>query len=192
MVEDTDMIDSSMDGQPYQAARFAATFRRKLYREHLGLMPPQVCQDDEDEVTSFMQCAPNPNKDETELEEEVLVADPLSDDTQRLWNDTARKNREIFTEVFRPVPSNLVRNWPGYDVSAAIQTCPRLCLTRVGRSTYQKSRLDMLYQKFLSVVSKIGYLLSRVPWSNVLWCVLISFYVAMLALMSVIPLGLLD
>lgn len=115
------MIDSFMDGQPYKAARFAATFRRKLYREHLGLMPPQICQDDEDEVTSFIHCAPIPNEDETGLEEDAMVADPLSDDTQRLWNDTAKKNRDIFTEVFRPVPSNFVRSWSGYDVSASIQ-----------------------------------------------------------------------
>lgn len=32
IVEDTDMIDSKMDGQDYQAAKFAATLRRKLYR----------------------------------------------------------------------------------------------------------------------------------------------------------------
>ena len=32
VVEDEDMIESSMDGEPYQAGRFAATLRRKLYR----------------------------------------------------------------------------------------------------------------------------------------------------------------
>ena len=46
-----------------------------------------------------------------------MVADPLCEETQYLWNDTARKNREIFTEIFRPVPTNLVRTWDAYDVS---------------------------------------------------------------------------
>ena len=32
MVEDTDMIRTTMDGNPYMAARFAATLRRKLFR----------------------------------------------------------------------------------------------------------------------------------------------------------------
>jgi phospholipase D1/2 len=32
VVEDTDMVRTSMNGQPYEAARFAATLRRKLYR----------------------------------------------------------------------------------------------------------------------------------------------------------------
>jgi phospholipase D1/2 len=67
-------------------------------------------------VTSFMRPAPFPNDDETHESEDELVADPLADATVALWNDTARKNREIFTEIFRPVPTNLVRNWAAYDV----------------------------------------------------------------------------
>lgn len=185
------MIDSFMDGEPFKVGQFAATLRRKLYREHLGLMPPQICQDDEDEVTSFMHCAPTPNEDETGLEEDAIVADPLSDDTQRLWNDTAKKNRDIFTEVFRPVPSNLVRSWSGYDVSAGISNLVRLRLTRVSRSTCRKSRLDVLYRKFPSPVSKIVCHLSKAPWSNALWCVLL-FNVSFLALIFALRLGLFD
>jgi phospholipase D1/2 len=32
VVEDTDMVTTTMDGKPYMAARFAASLRRKLYR----------------------------------------------------------------------------------------------------------------------------------------------------------------
>ncbi len=32
VVEDEDMIDSTMNGEPYQVGRFAASLRRKLYR----------------------------------------------------------------------------------------------------------------------------------------------------------------
>jgi len=116
VVEDTDMIETTMDGQRYMASRFAASLRRKLYREHLGLIPPQMCQDREEDITSFMRPAPVPNDDETGSKEDLAVADPLSDETLNLFNDTARKNREIFTEVFRPVPSNLVRNWHAYEM----------------------------------------------------------------------------
>jgi phospholipase D1/2 len=63
-----------------------------------------------------MRPAPHPNADQTEDPEDTLIADPLADATLNLWNDTARKNREIFTEIFRPVPTNLVRDWPQYDV----------------------------------------------------------------------------
>jgi len=64
-----------------------------------------------------MRPAPFPNKDQTQTEEDKLVADPLADSTDVLWKETARKNREIFAELFRPVPTNLVRNWAAYDVN---------------------------------------------------------------------------
>ena len=37
VIEDDDMFASTMDGQPYQASRFAATLRRQLYK---GKLPP--------------------------------------------------------------------------------------------------------------------------------------------------------
>jgi len=43
------------------------------------------------------------------------MADPLSDELLNLLDTTARVNREVFTELFRPVPSNLVHNWKAYD-----------------------------------------------------------------------------
>ncbi|EAU83580.1 phospholipase D [Coprinopsis cinerea okayama7 len=115
VVEDDDMIDSTMDGQPYKVSRFAATLRRKLYREHLGLIEPQECNKRYPKVTSFMRPAPIPNEDETHLEEDRLVADPISRETMLLWMETARKNREAFSEFFRPVPTNLVRDWAAYE-----------------------------------------------------------------------------
>ncbi|EIW74184.1 phospholipase D [Coniophora puteana RWD-64-598 SS2] len=114
VVEDDDMIRSSMNGEPYMAARFAATLRRQLFREHLGLLPPQNGENGE-EVTAAMRPAPEPQADETEEEDDKRVADPLADDVQELWNTTARVNREIFTELFRPVPTNLVRSWTAYE-----------------------------------------------------------------------------
>ena len=41
VVEDGDLIKSTMDGQPYMAARFAASLRRRLYRRtSLSHLPP--------------------------------------------------------------------------------------------------------------------------------------------------------
>ncbi|KAG2355827.1 hypothetical protein BDR07DRAFT_1473986 [Suillus spraguei] len=115
VVEDGDMVRSTMDGHPYMAARFATTLRRKLFREHLGLIEPQNVLHSEENVTSFMRCAPVPNDDEIGTREDNAVADPLADSTLELWNRTARINREVFTEVFRPVPTNLVRSWSAYE-----------------------------------------------------------------------------
>ncbi|KAG5341907.1 hypothetical protein C0989_007067 [Termitomyces sp. Mn162] len=115
VVEDDDKIDSFMDGQPYRAGRFAATLRRKLFREHLGLIPPQMVTNGNDCVTSFMRPAPHRNEDETRSEHDTLVMDPLDDRTVVLFQRTALENRKIFTEIFRPVPTNLVRSWAAYD-----------------------------------------------------------------------------
>lgn len=79
-------------------------------------MPPQLCTGPREEVTSFMRPAPVQNVDQTQEDEDRLVADPLADDTIDLWNRTAKNNRDIFTEVFRPVPTNLARNWDAYSV----------------------------------------------------------------------------
>ncbi|KAG2106164.1 uncharacterized protein F5147DRAFT_701272 [Suillus discolor] len=80
--------------------------RRKLFREHLGLIEPQNVLHSTEKVTSFMRYRDA---------EDTAVADPLADSTLELWNHTARVNREIFTEVFRPVPTNLVRSWSAYE-----------------------------------------------------------------------------
>ncbi|KAI5986718.1 hypothetical protein EDC04DRAFT_2589598 [Pisolithus marmoratus] len=114
VVEDEDMIRTTMNGRPFMAARFAATLRRKLFREHLGLIPPQKVSSD-GQVTWAMKPAPDPQEDETELPEDEVVADPLSERMLNLWNGTARRNREIFTELFQPVPTNLVRTWSAYE-----------------------------------------------------------------------------
>ena len=84
--------------------------------EHLGLIRPQICGGPNDPVTPFMRAAPVPNEDEFEDEASGLVADPLSDDVLELWVSTARENRAIFTEIFKPVPTNLVRTWDAYKV----------------------------------------------------------------------------
>jgi len=117
VVEDTDLIESRMDGQPYMASRFAASFRRKIYREHLGLIESQDIipyVDRPEPVTSFMEPAPIMNEDETQLREDQMVMDPLSDELLSMWHKTAVNNRNIFTEIFRPVPSDLVTSYEQY------------------------------------------------------------------------------
>jgi phospholipase D1/2 len=116
VVEDDDMINSSMNGVPYPVGRFAATLRRQLYKEHLGLIPPQDCDSRRPTVTNEMRPAPFPPSDMTDTEEDRLVADPLIQETDQLWKETARRNREIFTEIFQILPTNLVQNASAYDL----------------------------------------------------------------------------
>lgn len=71
-----------------------------------------------------MHPAPVPNDDEMGSKEDKQVADPLSDETVQLWNETARENRQTFTDIFRPVPTDLVHDWKQYGV------CSRLPIAR--------------------------------------------------------------
>ena len=60
--------------------------------------------------------APQPYLYDFGSDEDAMVADPVCDSTQFLWQQVAKKNRDIYLEIFRPVPSNLVRDWAAYEV----------------------------------------------------------------------------
>ncbi|RKO90440.1 hypothetical protein BDK51DRAFT_33522, partial [Blyttiomyces helicus] len=94
----------------YAASRFAATLRRQLFREHLGLFPPQPVE------THTVSMRPPPHPQEEHLgPDDDAVADPLSNDFYHgLWKATARANTEIFREVFHCVPDDTVRSWDDY------------------------------------------------------------------------------
>ncbi|KAJ3852821.1 phospholipase D [Lentinula lateritia] len=98
VVEDTDLVQSTMDGEPYMASRFAASLKRQMTTTCMMTTP-----------IPYMRSAPHPNPDRLNSQEDQMVAAPLSTNPINLWTGIARQNREIFTEVFRPVPSNLVR-----------------------------------------------------------------------------------
>lgn len=63
-----------------------------------------------------MRPAPIPNDNEIGTREDNAVADPLSDHFQGLWISTAQKNRAIFSELFKTIPNNIIRNWKDYTV----------------------------------------------------------------------------
>jgi phospholipase D1/2 len=126
--------------------------------EHLGLIPPQDCDSRNPTVTNDMRPAPYPATEMTYSEEDRLVADPLIHETDQLWKETARKNREIFTEIFRPLPSNLVQNVNTYDV------CINLFFHLPRRFFY--NTLIIIYQLYIPK-GKVGHVVKEVPLSRV-------------------------
>ncbi|KAJ3926660.1 MAG: phospholipase D/nuclease [Lentinula lateritia] len=115
VAEDTDLVQSTMDGEPYIASRTPTC-----------MMTTPI---------PYMRSAPCPNPDRLNSQEDQMVTDPLLTNTINLWTDTARQNREIFTEVFRPVPSNLVRIGQGmidmYPKTKTGHVVPGIPLQRV-------------------------------------------------------------
>jgi phospholipase D1/2 len=102
VMEDYDYIDSEMDGKPYKAGRHAATLRRLLWREHLGLLPAQYL-DVADHPNSQPPDVPN---DPIEGPEYEFVADPLSDKVWDMWCGNATGNTEVYRELFRADPDD--------------------------------------------------------------------------------------
>uniref|UniRef100_UPI00398F5682 phospholipase D2-like isoform X2 n=1 Tax=Pristiophorus japonicus TaxID=55135 RepID=UPI00398F5682 len=79
LVEDSEMVTSVMDGEEYQAGRFAHHLRLQCFKIHLGLSDDQVAD----------------------------IQDPVSDRCfQEIWNATATTNATIFDQVFKCLPSN--------------------------------------------------------------------------------------
>ncbi len=99
-----------MNGQPYRAAKFAATLRRQLFRKHLGLIPPQ----DMGRPDQNFEPVGVPNVYEFGSAEDQAVMDPLSDTFLNFWNFRARTNTEAFGRIFHAVPHDSVITWKDY------------------------------------------------------------------------------
>ncbi|CAF4325543.1 unnamed protein product, partial [Rotaria sp. Silwood2] len=82
-VNDTEMIDSQLNGQKQQVGLFSSTWRKKLFRQMLGI----------------------------KNEEEMSVDDPCSDEFYEYFRRTAKMNAQIYEEVFNTLPTNRVKNF---------------------------------------------------------------------------------
>ena len=102
-MEDQKFLDSTMDGQPYKAGHHAATLRRLLWREHLGLLPAQKLDGSGDPNAQPPDVCPNDIMEGPEYE---FVADPLSDKVWDMWTGNATKNTDLFRHLFRADPDD--------------------------------------------------------------------------------------
>uniref|UniRef100_A0AAR2JNI9 Phospholipase n=1 Tax=Pygocentrus nattereri TaxID=42514 RepID=A0AAR2JNI9_PYGNA len=83
IVADTQMVPSVMDGQKYQAGKFALQLRLECFKTILGAF----------------------------TDPSIDVSDPISDCFYKeVWMTTAGRNATIYEKVFRCLPSSLVRN----------------------------------------------------------------------------------
>jgi phospholipase D1/2 len=103
VMQDTRMLESTMDGQPYKAGHHAATLRRMLWREHMGLLPPQELDASKDPNAQPPGDGVNDNYEGEEFE---FVADPLSDKVWDMWTKNALTNTEVFRDLFHADPDN--------------------------------------------------------------------------------------
>jgi len=113
IMEDTNALPSMMDGREYQAGHHAATLRRMLWREHLGLLPAQPLDASEDPNAQPPDVCPNSWHEGDEWDK--LVTDPLSDDVWNLWTQQATTNTEVFRHLFHADPDDNIRTFDDYQ-----------------------------------------------------------------------------
>lgn len=105
VMEDTRRFSTTMDGQPYKAGWHAATLRRYLWREHLGLLPPQDLDASKD-PNAQPPGDDSPNDVWDKDDSWKFVEDPLSDDLWDLWTSRATQNTEVFRQLFHADPDD--------------------------------------------------------------------------------------
>lgn len=110
-MQDTAPLASTMDGQPYTAGRHAATLRRMLWREHLGLLPAQSLDASKDPNAQPPGDSPN---DAVEGREYDFVADPLGDAVWATWTRQAATNTDVFRDLFHADPDDCVKTFDDY------------------------------------------------------------------------------
>ena len=116
-MEDYDHIDSTMDGKPYKAGRHAASLRRTLWREHLGLLPAQDLDASKDPNAQ----PPDVPNNVFEGPEYQFVADPLGDKLWDMWTSNATENTKMYRHLFRADPDDdsrcfLMKNCDSFDL----------------------------------------------------------------------------
>ncbi|KAK5634057.1 hypothetical protein RRF57_009771 [Xylaria bambusicola] len=115
VMEDTDKIESTMDGQPFQAGRHAATLRRYLWREHLGLLPPQE-HDASNDPNAQPPGEDSPNDIWDRDESYKFVEDPMSDELWEQWTKSATTNTMTFRHLFHADPDDYVKTFDDYNL----------------------------------------------------------------------------
>jgi phospholipase D1/2 len=119
VMEDTRILESTMDGKPYQAGYHAATLRRHIWREHLGIIEAQGLDASKDPNAQ----PPNDcGNDVGEGEEWDFVADPLGDKVWEMWTGRATKNTELYRLIFRADPDDNIKTWKDYDAFSPRKT----------------------------------------------------------------------
>lgn len=116
VMEDTNRIPSVMDGKEYEAGYHAATLRRYLWREHLGLLPPQINDASEDpNARPPGENTMNDIWDQGDAAESYkFVEDPLSDKLWEMWTERATVNTKIFQQLFHADPDDHGKPGPSY------------------------------------------------------------------------------
>ncbi|KAH7072235.1 phospholipase-like protein PldA [Paraphoma chrysanthemicola] len=113
VLHDRDEVDIEMEGKPYKAARLAHELRSNLWREHMGLLPPQTLDASDD--PNAQPPSENSRNDYLAGPEADFVSDPLSPKLWDEWCKRATVNTEVFRSLFHADPDDNIQTFEDYD-----------------------------------------------------------------------------
>lgn len=113
VLQDSDEVEIQLDGKPYKAARLAHELRSNLWREHLGLLPPQSLDASDD--PNAQPPGENSRNDYLAGAEADFVSDPLSPALWDEWTKRASTNTEVFRSLFHADPDDCILTFEDYD-----------------------------------------------------------------------------
>jgi len=113
VMQDTQTMPSFMDGREYLAGHHAATLRRMLWREHLGLLPYQELDASQDPNAQPPNDCPNDWNEGDQWDK--FVTDPLSDELWQMWTQRATTNTEVFRYLFHADPDDNIKTFKDYE-----------------------------------------------------------------------------
>lgn len=113
VLQDRDEVEIQMDGKPYKAARLAHELRSSLWREHMGLLPPQTLDASDD--PNAQPPSENSRNDYLPGPEADFVSDPLSPKLWEEWTNRATVNTEVFRTLFHADPDDNILTFDDYD-----------------------------------------------------------------------------
>ncbi|XP_062231202.1 phospholipase D zeta 1-like isoform X3 [Phragmites australis] len=105
VIEDKEVVNSKMDGRPWEAGKFSLSLRLSLWAEHLGLHPGEISHimdpiDDSTFKNIWMATAKISH-----------IMDSIDDSTfKNIWMATAKTNTMIYQDVFSCVPNDLMHS----------------------------------------------------------------------------------
>lgn len=112
-MEDAHTLPSKMNGKEYLAGHHAASLRRLLWREHLGLIHSQSMDAENDPNAQPPGDAENDYMAGDEWDQ--FVEDPMSEDLWHMWTERATTNTKIFRHLFHADPDDHIKTFDDYD-----------------------------------------------------------------------------
>jgi len=111
VIEEPPTRPSVMNGAAWNVSTFASSLRRRLFREHLGLLHPATVT----EQTPNNHPLPVKNDYDWDTREDKLVEDPFSPAFWNVLTTFATRNTEIYRDIFHAVPDDNIRTYAQYD-----------------------------------------------------------------------------